>query len=126
MPADGGASLVGESQPKAFAFHTNQEAAPQVVLDLGKEMKVTGLFIRNAESSPERMASLRAAVSSDGKAWTDVWKAEKAAKTWEVPITSYVSGAQVPGRPARFIRLETRPSAPEYLLLKQVEVYGKE
>ena len=125
MPVDGGASLVAEKQPNLFAIHTGEEAAPFVDIDLGKSVKVTGLFIRNAESSPQRMATLRASISSDGKQWTEVWQAEKAAKRWEVPITEYVSGAQIPGRLARFIRLQTHPAKPDCLLLKQVEVWGK-
>jgi hypothetical protein len=125
MPADGGAALVAEKQPKPFAFHTGAEAAPFVNIDLERTVKVTGLFIRNAESSPQRMATLRASVSLDGRDWTEVWQAEKAERTWEVPITEFVSGARIPGRAARFIRLQTHPGKPDYLLLKQVEVWGK-
>jgi alpha-L-fucosidase len=125
MPADGGATLVAEKQPKPFAFHTGEEPAPCVDIDLGRTVKVTGLFIRNAESSPQRMATLRASVSLDGRDWTEVWQAEKAERTWDVPITEFVSGARIPGRAARFIRLQTHPSNPDHLLLKQVEVWGK-
>lgn len=125
MPADGGAALVAENQQKPFAFHTGEEAAPFVAIDLGKPAKVTGLFIRNAESTPQRMATLSASVSLDGKEWTEVWQAEKEENSWEVPITELVSGARVPGRQARFIRLQTHPVQPDYLLLKQVEVWGK-
>jgi hypothetical protein len=71
------------------------------------------------------MATLHAAISSDGKTWTEVWKAEKAQMSWEVPVTEFVAGAQVPGRKAQFIRLQTKPGRPQYLLLKQVRVYGK-
>jgi alpha-L-fucosidase len=125
MPADGGASLVAERQPQPFAFHTGEEAAPWVEVELGRPVKVTGLFIRNAESTPERMATLSASVSLDGKEWTEVWKAEKHESRWEIPVTEYVSGARVPGKTARFIRLQTHPAKPDYLLLKQVEVWGK-
>ena len=127
MPADGGATLVAEKQPNSFAFHTADEAAPFVEIDLGKEVKVTGLFIRNAapENAANRMATLCACVSVDGTTWTEVWKAAKSEASWEFPVTTLVSGAQIPGRPARFIRLQTHPAAPAPLLLKQVEVYGK-
>lgn len=125
MPSDDGASLVAENQPNPFAFHTDQEVAPFVELDLGKSMNVTGLFILNAESTSERMATLSASVSLDGKEWTEVWKAEKKESRWEVPVTENVSGTRIPGKMARFIRLQTHPSQPDYLLLKQVEVWGK-
>jgi hypothetical protein len=42
-----------------------------------------------------------------------------------VPVTTRQAGAQVPGRPARYLRLETRPSKPAPMLLQRVEVYGK-
>lgn len=126
MPADGGASLVAEKQPAPFAIHTDAEAAPCVDIDLGKVMKVTGLFIRNADNGPERMATLRASVSLDGETWVEVWKAERANARWEVPVTAFVSGAEVPGREARYVRLQTKPAKPTHLLLKQVEVYAKE
>jgi len=125
MPADGGASLVAEKPTNAFAIHTGQEAAPFVEIDLGKPVKVTGLFIRNADSAPPRMATMRAGVSLDGQQWTEVWQAEKAESRWEFPVTEFVSGAQIPGRLARFIRLQTHPAKPDYIELKQVEVWGK-
>jgi len=125
MPADGGLSLVAEKQPDAFAFHTSEEAAPHVEIDLGKPVKVTGLRIRNAESTPERMATLSASISIDGKEWTEIWKAEKEESQWEFAVTEYVSGARVPGRLARFIRLQTKPAQPTYRLRTPVGVWAQ-
>ena len=127
MPADGGASLVAERQPASFAFHTDNEAAPFVDIDLGGAVKVTGVCIRNAnpENAGNRMATLRASVSLDGREWTEVWRAATSEPSWEFPITSFVSGARIPGRQARFLRLHVHPTSPGPLLLKQVEVYGK-
>lgn len=126
MPADGGAALVAKDQPAAFAFHTGAEPAPFVDIDLGKTVKVTGLVITNSTSTPERMATLSASVSLDGTTWSHIWKAGQAEKSWEVPVTTFVSGVDVPGRPARYIRLQTKPAKANYLQLKQVEVYGKD
>jgi alpha-L-fucosidase len=126
MPADGGAALVAETQPASFAFHSAAEAAPYLDIDLGKTANVTGVLIRNTDNHPERMATLRASVSLDGKTWSEIWKAESVEKIWEVPVTTFVSGVDVPGRPVRFIRLQSHPDKADHLLLKQVEVYGKE
>lgn len=127
MPADGGAALVAANQPASFAFHTAPEPAPHVDIDLGKAAKVTGVFIRNAnpENAANRMATLSASVSLDGKEWNEIWKAAGSAKSWQFPVTSFVSGAQIPGREVRYLRLQTHPATPEPLLLKLVEVYGK-
>ena len=124
MPADGGASLVAEKQPAQYAVYTKAEEEPFVEIDLGKVANVTGLFIRNSENRPQLMATLHVSISSDGKTWTEVWKAEKAENTWEFPVTEFVSGVQVPGSKAQFIRLQTNPGSPQNLILKQVEVYG--
>jgi alpha-L-fucosidase len=127
MPADGGASLVAENQSKPFAIHTGEEAAPFVDIDLGKSVNVTGVFIRNADpqNAADRMATLSASVSLDGKEWTEVWKADKTAASWEFPVTSFVSGAMRPGREVRYLRLQTHPVKPAPLLLKQVEIWAK-
>jgi hypothetical protein len=127
LPADGGATLVAATPPPSFAFHTAPEAAPQVVIDLEKFIKVTGLFIRNAnpENAMQRMATLTASVSRDGSNWTEIWKAAGSAAFWQVPVTQLVSGAQIPGIDVRYVRLQTHPKTPEPLLLKQVEVFGK-
>lgn len=125
MATDGGASLVAEKQTLPFAFQTGIETTPYVDIDLGKAMKVTGVFIRNSEITPERMATLSVSVSINSKDWTEVWKATKNEKTWEVKITNFVSGANIPGRQVRYIRLQTHPEKADCLMLKQVEVWGK-
>jgi len=125
MPADGGASLVAEKQTKPFAIQTNEETAPYVDIDLGKPMKVTGVFIRNSENMPELMASLCVSVSINGKDWNEMWKANKNEKSWEVKITEFVSGANIPGRQVRYIRFQTHPAKADCLMLKQVEVWAK-
>jgi hypothetical protein len=58
--------------------------------------------------------------------WTEVWKAESGFPLWEIPVNDFLAGAQVPGRKARYLRLETKPETPEYFHLRQVQVYGKE
>ncbi|WP_310558921.1 alpha-L-fucosidase [Flavobacterium sp.] len=125
MPADGGNSLLAANQTKPFAIKTNREAAPFVVIDLGKSKKVTGVFVKNADASGNKMATLTISVSVNGNDWTEIIKSTKAEKTWEVKITNFVSGALIPGRQLRYVRLQTHPEKPEALLLKQVEIWGK-
>lgn len=127
MPTDGGASLVAASPTASFAVHTAEEAAPFVTIDLASPKHVTGVFIRNADpqNAGDRMATLSASVSRDGKEWTEVWKADQTAASWEFPVTSFVSGAMRPGREVRYLRLQTHPAKPAPLLLKQVEIWAK-
>jgi alpha-L-fucosidase len=123
-------ALVAERPADDFAFSTNAEMNPWAQIALGRELPVTGLRILNrvscGQAGMDRAATLRVSVSTDGKTWEEVWKADKAEPKWEISVTDYVAGAHIPGRKARYIRLELKPAKPEYLHLCQVEVWGKE
>jgi alpha-L-fucosidase len=128
-PPAGPQMLVAEKPVADFAFHTAAEANPWVEIDLGREVSVTGVRVLNrigaGQPGQDRAATLRLSVSKDGKKWEEVWKAERGDPQWEIPVTDFLAGAQVPGRQARYIRLETHPAQPEYFHLRQVEVWGR-
>jgi alpha-L-fucosidase len=123
-------ALVADAPAADFAFHTNPELNPWTELDLGRPVSVTGVRVLNriscGQPGQDRAATLRLSVSLDGKTWAAVWQADRAQPTWEIPVTDFLAGAQVPGRKARYVRLELKPAKPEYLHLRQVEVWGKE
>jgi hypothetical protein len=102
--------------------------SPFFEIDLGSVVSVTGVRVLNGTKSDQHgtnhTATLRLSISSDGKTWTEVWKTEKILPQWEVPVNNFVAGAEVPGRQARYLRLETKSEKPEPLNLKEVEVYG--
>ncbi len=129
--ADAGAPqvLVAESSVADFAFHTQAEANPWVKIDLGRECAVTGVRVLNrvdaGQAGQDRAASLRLSVSHDGRQWQEVWRAQSGEPAWEIPVTDFRAGVQVPGRSARFVRLDLCPAKPEYLHLRHVEVWGK-
>lgn len=126
-------------QPQVVVALTNTEASPltltpQVAAVVTKATRQTPAGPASAStfsgaigavSSFSWTVSLRASVSLADKEWIEAWKAKKGERHWEIPITEYVSVAQVPGKMARFIRLQTQPAKPAPLLLKQVEVWGK-
>ena len=129
-PSGAPQALVAERPADEFAFHTAAEANPWVEMDLGREVSVTGVRVLNrtkfGQPGMDRAATLRLSISSDGKTWTEVWKAESGLPKWEIPVNDFLAGAQVPGRKARYLRLETKPETPDHFHLKQVQVYGKE
>jgi hypothetical protein len=43
---------------------------------------------------------------------------------WDVPVTRLDAGAQVPGVPTRYLKLQLHPPGEFPLALKQVEVFG--
>jgi hypothetical protein len=122
-------ALLAETPAADFAFHTAEEANPWIEIDLGREVPVTGVRVLNRTSCGQpgidRAATLRLSVSTDGKIWSEVWKADRGLPAWEIPVTDILAGAQVPGRKARYLRFEIKPAKPEYLHLRQVEVWGK-
>lgn len=130
-PADPGDPrlLLAETPYGDFAFHTEIESNPWVKIDLGRVVSVTGLRVLNrsgpSQLEVDRAATLRASVSLDGESWQEVWRAEKSEPLWEFQVTDYVAGAHIPGRKARYIRLELKPASAEYLHLQQVVVFGK-
>ena len=128
-PPAGPAALVAATPAADFAFHTAAEENPWVEIDLGRQVSVTGVRVFNrigaGQPGQDRAATLRLSVSLSGKAWQEVWKASRSAPQWEIPVNDFLAGAQVPGRKARYLRLETRPAKPDYFHLRQVEVWGK-
>ena len=87
----------------------------------------TGLTLRSAAVGGDtRNAGLQVSLSEDGQRWTRVWQAAGVDAVWEFPITQTMAGAGVPGRPARYLKLEKTSRTPTPLLLRCIEVYGKE
>jgi alpha-L-fucosidase len=107
---------------------TTSSTSPHFEIDLGRELSVTGVRVLNGakddQLAMDRTATLRLSISSDGKTWTEVWKSEKILPQWEIPVNDFVAGAEVPGRKARHLRLETKSEKPGPFHLKEVEVYG--
>ena len=128
-PPAGPAALVAATPAADFAFHTAAEENPWVEIDLGRKVSVTGVRVFNrigaGEPGQDRAATLRLSVSISGKTWQEVWRASRSAPQWEIPVNDFLAGALVPGRKARYLRLETRPGKPDYFHLRQVEVWGK-
>ena len=119
--------LIGAKPVDSFAFCTAPEMNPWVQIDLGKEMSVTGVRVLNrGDGWQDRAATLRLLTSQNGTDFTQEWKAKSSHSAWEIPVTDFYAGAQVAGKKARYIRLETQPGSPTHFHLRQVQVYGKE
>ena len=126
-PPGGLQALVAKSPVEDFAFCTAPENNPWIEIDLGKEISVTGVRILNrGQCEQARATNLILSVSKDGKSWDKIWTAPTVQASWEIPVTGFLAGAQVPGRKTRYLRLETHNDNPTYFHLRHVEVYGKE
>ncbi len=113
--------LKGEGYSGDYAFHTEQEQNPHIIIDLGRAARVRGLEIVNRMGSlQDRAESLAAWVSKDAKEWTRVWQADSMRKVWSVVLGSAESSME-----SRYIKIGLNQKKAEYLHLYSVKVYGE-
>ena len=69
------------TQASPFAFHTDSEKAPWLIVDLKKSVPVSGLLIQNREDSLfKRVNNLHVWVSDDKASWKQVFETKGAKK----------------------------------------------
>jgi alpha-L-fucosidase len=121
-------TLVAENPAADFAFASAPELNPWIEIDLGRDVSVTAVRLLNRKDAEpaEPAAFPRLSVSLDGKVWSEVWKAGQIAPRWDIPITEFKAGVDVPGRKARYLRIETESDRPHILKLRQVQAWGKD
>jgi hypothetical protein len=71
-----------------------------------------------------RTEGLILSVSEDGETWERIWQAEECEPQWLVRVTSYFAGADVPGRPVRYLKVATEGEQRRPLILQRFTVYG--
>ena len=100
----------------AFAFHTQKEENPWLVIDLGRERKVMGAEIVNrSDAQGSRTSRLWMSVSQDGKNWRDVWHSDDTRRRWNAVLEKPES--------ARYVRIQMRKN--EIFHLKRVRIFGE-
>ncbi len=114
----------GEKPAGGFAFHTGDEKKPWIKIDLGAVKTVKAVVIENRPNE-KRTDGLILSVSEDGQKWEKVWQAKQWEQKWLAPVTHFQAGIDAPGRPARYLKLETTGESPRPMLLQRVEVYGQ-
>ena len=124
QPALRGLLFTGSLTKDQFAFHTENETNPNAIIDLGKARALRGILIKNREGYPERKTGVFVSLSLDGEQWEQVWGATDTADVWEIPMTSFVAGAHIPGKEARYIKIERRLDNPDALHLQAVKICG--
>jgi hypothetical protein len=114
----------GERSPRGYAFCAGPEENPWVKIDLGSVKTVKAVIMENRPD--ERCTEgLTLSVSTDGEAWAAAWEAEEWEERWFAVLNHFQAGIDVPGRPARYLKLETRGERRRLLLLQRVIVYGE-
>ena len=113
----------GDRSDRGFAFHTEPEENPWVLINLHEVRNVKAVVIENRPGE-RRTEGLILSFSMDGHVWEQVWQAEEWDEKWLAVITHFHAGIDVPGRPTQYLRLETRGDLPRPLLLQRVSVFG--
>lgn len=108
-----------------FAFHTNDEKNPFIVIDLGKSKPIEAVAIENRRDMlQERAATLTMWASNDGMTWEKVWQAADTRQRWAAVPERLVAGAMVKGVDARYLKLGLASDATGTLHLRAVRVFG--
>jgi hypothetical protein len=123
--ADHARLFKGDKAGSGFAFHTADEKNPWAKVDLGAMKNVKAVVIENRPNE-KRTDGLILSVSEDGQKWDKVWQAKKWEQRWLVPVTQFHAGIEAPGRPARYLKLETIGETPRPMLLQRITVYGED
>jgi alpha-L-fucosidase len=122
--ADHARLFKGEKADRGFAFHTADEPNPWAKIDLGAVKNVKAVVIENRPDE-RRTEGLILSVSEDGQKWVKAWQAPKWEQKWLALVTRFHAGMDVPGRPVRYLKFETRGESTRPMLLQRVEVYGE-
>jgi alpha-L-fucosidase len=113
----------GERSSRGYAVHTEPEENPWMFINLHEVRTIKAVIIENRPGE-RRTEGLILSISTDGKAWEQVWQAEAWEEKWLAVVTHFHAGIDVPGRKAQFLKFETRGETPRPLALQRVTVYG--
>lgn len=118
--------LIGEDTVHDYAFHTQSEKKPFVLIDLGETTEIHGLVIFNRETCCQNRANaLTVWYSGDGKNWEKHWSANSNKDQWEIPFTQKSMGAEITGKKMRFIKVGLDNEVEQVLHLKKIDIYAK-
>ena len=108
------------TQASPFAFHTESEKEPWLIIDLKKSAPICGLLIQNRDDVQfKRITNLHVWVSSDKTNWKKVYETKGAKKEWLVKVD--------PAQSARYVKIGMlNGDKPEFFHLKGVRIFTPE
>lgn len=113
----------GNLSGEEFALRTDSEPNPYAIIDLGGDHSIRGIHVANP-TGPISQTGMVVSLSVDGNEWETIWKQTDLQPSWDIPVTSYVAGAHIPGKNARFVKIERTLEKPDCLRLQTVKVFG--
>lgn len=110
----------GVLESRGGGFHTDSEVRPHVIVRLGKLGDLTGIVIHDSSNghNATRQLPMKVSVSEDGKAWTQVFRADKHEAMWRIPLEGKATRVQ-------FIKVERDDDRKEFFHLNAIHAYGR-
>lgn len=109
----------GLLEPCGGNFHTAKDTDAYVVVQLPRQVNVTGVVLITNPGNLHRLNNMKIQVSEDGKTWTDVHQFG--------PCKNRVMRADLGGKLplAKYVRI-LRPGGPEFFHLNAIYIYGNQ
>lgn len=109
----------GLLEPCGGTFHTAKDTDAYVVVQLPRQVNVTGVVLITNPGNLQRLHNMKIQVSEDGKTWTDVHQFG--------PCKERVMRADLGGKLplAKYVRI-LRPGGPEFFHLNAIYIYGNQ
>lgn len=109
----------GLLEPCGGTFHTAKDTDAYVVVQLPRQVNVTGVVLITNPGNLHRLNNMKIQVSEDGKTWTDVHQFG--------PCNQRVMRADLKDKLplAKYVRI-LRPGGPEFFHLNGIYVYGNQ
>lgn len=106
------------TQESPFAFHTDTENNPWLIIDLGLQQSIRALKIinRGDPSGMDRAKNLHIWVSNDKQTWSEVFQTVKPEKEWTISVN--------PAQTARYVKIGLVCDQ-EVFNLRGVRIYGE-
>jgi alpha-L-fucosidase len=99
---------------------------PASTIDLGRLYSVTGLQLNLIALPDSGPPAYRVYTSVDGEHWDIVDHEATRQRNQDIPIMRYEAGAFIPGKTARFLKIEKPESHPGSLRIQDSHVFGLE
>ncbi|MFV0541989.1 MAG: alpha-L-fucosidase [Aestuariibaculum sp.] len=110
---------------KSLKPSLKQDKTSSIIIDLERLYDVTGIDILNGKTYENNLGVFEASISKDGKHWNTVEEKRGNFKHWEVSVSQFNAGIELPGVPTRFIKIALNRESENTLNIKSIRVFGK-
>lgn len=111
----------GLLEPQGGAFHTDADVRPWVIVRLGKMGDLSGIVLHDSTGdgyNGRRQVPIKVSVSENGTEWKEVFRSEKQAKSWRIPLDGKATRVQ-------YVKCERDNETKDHFHLQAIHAYGR-